>query len=309
MADKDIVEKTLEAYNDVFADIVNVLLFKGERIIKEDDLEDAVSRSHYKVDNSKLHELERDVAKYWSMHNIRIAFLGIENQTGVDPDAPLRSIGYDGVEYRKQLLADFEKVVDEETEKTKTVKIRKPRFPVITLWLYFGYKEHWNKPLALYDCMSIYEPLKPYVNNYKINLFEIAYLTDEQVNMFQSDFRIVADYFVQMRKNNDYIPKPDKLKHVHEVLELMSVMTRDYRFEEIYKKAGKQVSTMCDALDKAIEQGREQGIEQGRTKGKELIITLNNILIDSGRMDDLVKASKDEDYLNKLIAELIPQSE
>ncbi len=61
---------------------------------------------------------------------------------------------------------------------------------------------------------------------------------------------------------------------------------------------------MCDALDKAEERGREQG----RTKGKELIITLNNILIDSGRMDDLVKASKDEDYLNKLITELIPQS-
>ncbi len=56
--------------------------------------------------------------------------------------------------------------------------------------------------------------------------------------MFQSDFRIVADYFVQMRKNNDYVPKSDKLKHVHEVLELMSVMTKDYRFEEIYKKAG-----------------------------------------------------------------------
>lgn len=27
MAEKDITEKTLEAYNDVFADIINVLLF------------------------------------------------------------------------------------------------------------------------------------------------------------------------------------------------------------------------------------------------------------------------------------------
>lgn len=29
MAEKDIAEKTLEAYDDVFADIVNVLLFQG----------------------------------------------------------------------------------------------------------------------------------------------------------------------------------------------------------------------------------------------------------------------------------------
>ena len=37
---KDIAEKILEAYNDVFSDIVNVLLFNGEQILKENELED-----------------------------------------------------------------------------------------------------------------------------------------------------------------------------------------------------------------------------------------------------------------------------
>ena len=32
MGAKDITEKTLEAYNDVFADIVNVLAFQGEQV-------------------------------------------------------------------------------------------------------------------------------------------------------------------------------------------------------------------------------------------------------------------------------------
>ena len=32
MAQKDITEKTLESYNDVFADILNVLLFHGEQL-------------------------------------------------------------------------------------------------------------------------------------------------------------------------------------------------------------------------------------------------------------------------------------
>ena len=40
MGQKDIAEKTLEAYNDVFADIVNVLLFNGKQTVKEKDLED-----------------------------------------------------------------------------------------------------------------------------------------------------------------------------------------------------------------------------------------------------------------------------
>ena len=35
MGQKDIAEKTLEAYNDVFADIVNGLVFKGKKVVKE----------------------------------------------------------------------------------------------------------------------------------------------------------------------------------------------------------------------------------------------------------------------------------
>ena len=41
MGQKDITEKVLEDYNDVFADIINGLLFGGEQ------------------------EIKRDIAKYW----------------------------------------------------------------------------------------------------------------------------------------------------------------------------------------------------------------------------------------------------
>ncbi len=34
MGEMDIAEKILESYNDVFADIVNVLLFNGKSVIK-----------------------------------------------------------------------------------------------------------------------------------------------------------------------------------------------------------------------------------------------------------------------------------
>ena len=64
MAAKDFTEKTLEAYNDVFADIINVLLFNGKLLVGENELSEAAPRSIYKADG-KLHELERDVAKYW----------------------------------------------------------------------------------------------------------------------------------------------------------------------------------------------------------------------------------------------------
>lgn len=74
--------------------------------------------------------------------------------------------------------------------------------------------------------------LKPFVNDYRLNLFEIAWLSDDEVKLFKSDFRIVIDYFVQMRKHRDYKPSKDTIKHVHELLQLMSVMTGDNRYEE-----------------------------------------------------------------------------
>lgn len=80
MAEKDITEKNLEALNDVFADIVNVLLFKGEEVINEKDLEADTTKSMFKADG-KIHEQERDVSKFWKNGEIRISILGIENQT------------------------------------------------------------------------------------------------------------------------------------------------------------------------------------------------------------------------------------
>lgn len=105
MAEKDITEKILESYNDVFSDIVNVLLFDGKQVLSPDELEDQTPRSVYKADG-KVREIERDVAKRWKNGNVRIACIGFENQMVSDPDMPLRVMGYDGAEYRAQLLAD-----------------------------------------------------------------------------------------------------------------------------------------------------------------------------------------------------------
>ena len=63
MNEKDITEKTLEAHNDVFADIVNALVFGGRKGIDPEALSDATPTSQYKMDG-KIHEQERDVAKY-----------------------------------------------------------------------------------------------------------------------------------------------------------------------------------------------------------------------------------------------------
>lgn len=280
MAEKDMTEKTLESCSDVFADIVNVLLFNGRQKVKESELEQAVPRSVYKADR-KLREQERDTAKYWRRRSIRLSLFGIENETESENDMPLRVLGYDGASYRDQLY--YVKGSDGKYRRNTN-----PRYPVITAVLYFG-TTHWNRAVTVYESLAdnLDEDLKPFVSDYKINLFEIAFLTDEQVAMFKSDFRIVADYFVQMRKNKSYKPSDIQFKHVREVLQLMSVLTRDTRFEEAASAAvaGKEVSNMCEVLNTVEKRGEERGAQK---KAKETAINMKSRGFSNQDISDLV---------------------
>ena len=242
---------TFSSHEDVFADIVNVLLFHGERRVHPDSLQSTKTVSHYKADDSRLHEQERDILKAWTDGRIQIALLGLEHQTEPEKQMAVRVIGYEGANYRSQY---------------KSTQIT----PVITLVLYFGTEKRWQYPQNLKALMDIPDGLEPYVNDYHIHVFEIAWLTDEQINMFQSDFRVVARYFSEKRKNKDYVPH-DKtiLRHIDAVLKLLAVMSGDHRYETILadpEQKGK-VKTMDDALTKVINEGHARGLAEGRNEG------------------------------------------
>ena len=154
MKEPDITEKLLEDYNDVFADIVNTLLFNGEERIKEDSLEDSKVNSAYKAEDGKLHEQERDISKYWKEGKTNLLVVGIENQTKAEKLMPARIIGYDGASYRSQLLKGNDKL------------IRKKIAPVVTIVLYFGLTR-WNQPKCLKGILDIPEGLEDFVIDYE----------------------------------------------------------------------------------------------------------------------------------------------
>ena len=121
------------------------------------------------------------------------------------------------------------------------------------------------------------------MNDFKMNLFEIAYLDREKIDMFKSDFHILADYLYQMRVNKNYVAGDTVIEHVDELLMLMSAMTNDYRFEEtINEVKGKENVTMCEVLDRVeargIAKGREEGIKEGIKEGT--VNVLNSLVKD-----------------------------
>ena len=64
---------------------------------------------------------------------------------------------------------------------------------------------------------------------------------------------------------------------------------------------------MCRATEVFVEKGIAQGIEQGIEQGTDVINRLNDILLESNRLDDLKRSTKDKKYQKKLIEELLPK--
>ena len=124
--------------------------------------------------------------------------------------------------------------------------------------------------MRLYDVLKISDELKPFVSDYKINLIDVPRLTRKQVEKFTSDFQIIADYFVQLNENNDYVPKDKTIKHADSFLKLMSVLTQDDKYAEMGRKISHEMEgfNMCKVLDKAEARGKAIGEARGMAIGE-----------------------------------------
>ena len=279
MGQKDKVEKLLEDYPDVFADIINVFVYQGRQVVKPEELITTDVRSQYKASDNMLHEEERDTLKEWNNGKEQKVLFGIENQTRKDKKMPLRVIAYDGASYRSQML------------KNELKEFCK----VITLVLNFG-ENKWQEDKELEDVINKKSADENLFQNYKLNVFNVAYLSDKQVKMFQSDFGIIADYFVKRRQGCKIIKNNKKIKHVDEMLKFMSIFAEDGRFLNINVKKNKEGAvTMCTILD-AVEQ-------KGITKGEDAILKLVNLLLVNHRIEDIGKIYEDKEYRHALMKE------
>lgn len=249
MAQKDISEKYLEEYPDVFADILNVLVF-NRQYINPDDLYNGPTESIYKSEcGVDIREQRRDVSKYYIRNGKIIALFGIENQATIDKDMPVRVMGYDYSSYRSQ------------------IDIGKNRYPVITVLLNFTDRK-WNVPMSLEDIFQYSEEWSVYIPDYRIKVIDVAYLPKDTRNKLKSDFKIIADFFTERRINGTYNPSKGAIKHEIAVLNMLRVFTGDNRYKEIEtsiksKKEIGEVISMCTFAEEMENRGIEKGIRQG----------------------------------------------
>ena len=288
MAEKDITEKLLTDIDEVFADIYNNLCFKGENIIKPDDLSNASVTTAF-ISNDVTRGLISDVSKIYKNSNLTLALLNIENQSTEDSDMPFRIIGYEGAKYNSQLISGSN-----------------ARYVVATLVLNFNTKKRWSTPKSIKESLKNKYPIEldEYINDYKINVIDVAFMDKEDIEKLNSDFKAVAKYYYLKRNNiEDFEELGDcNLKYPVQTFATMKALTGDSRFETAYNdyvethKDDKGV-TMEKILDDLINKGKSEGKE---LQAKETAINLKNMNMDE---ETIAKAvGRDTETVKKWIS-------
>ena len=163
MGSKDLAEKNLLQYKDVFSDIVNVNLFGGRHYISANELSrepgELITKSS---SDNKLKQLQMDVPmKCNKKYNTRF-FVCLENQSDINNIMPVRDMGYQHAKYMEQVRTIKEANRQQQAYPspiTKGIHDTQKLDPVITLVLNYSQKE-WKKPKQLQDVLNIPKDIK-----------------------------------------------------------------------------------------------------------------------------------------------------
>ena len=258
MGEKDHTQKMLIGCRDVFAELINVLVYSGEKVVNEADLLAGPTESLYIGTDKQTHQQFRDCSMY-ELHNGEIhALYNLENQSTIDAYMPLRCAGYDGAAYRSQC-----------NDRKNTYKT----YPVFTFVLNWSRKP-WNKATSILEALH-FKPnpaAYPYFNNSKMPVFNMCFLSKDVREKFQGDLRIILDYLCD---RESLLKRNQTMKHPEEVMMLHALTGDDQYLNSIplfTSPAKKGESTMCDLINSYYNEGHNSGLIEGRNQGIQALI-------------------------------------
>lgn len=324
---------------DIFADLMNGTVFKGQQILKPEHLELISGQSgvFYEQDNGSKKALERrgDIRMRADLGTYSVV-LANETQNKVHYAMPVRSLLYDALEYTKQ-VQEIEKRHIKEGQKlqgdaflsgiTKEDRLN----PVITTILYFGSEEDWDGCKSIYEMLDIDTEnssagcLREYLPDYKINLIYGGNIENPEI------FQTCLQHIFSMLKYNknkqqlyqyvkDHENEINQMDHV-EMTAAFILLGEQKRLAKLLeaKNNSEEEITMCKAIDDLIRDGeirgkaigkaqgeaigRAQGEAIGTIKGLDKANKLNQLLVSHNRINDIIEACHNPTYQEQLFAE------
>lgn len=257
----DLPQKELEAYPDVFADIINALVYGGEQIVMPGKLRPAETETRYRDWNRRLRNQFEDIGKYETGEDGKAEILYLlANQTAVDNRMLLRKCGYVGGCYRGQYNGQIADIC-----------------PVMELVLYWG-RKRWRAPRTMrgfFRKKKLRRCAWNYIDDEKLHVFEMRHLPQEVIRRFRGDMRVLLEY---LSDESEAEKGTQEIRHPAALLEMMGELSGDLRYGQLIEcldrdggpeqtgEGGKW--TMCRLMDKYWEGGRQEGRKEGRKEGR-----------------------------------------
>ncbi len=276
MSTKDTITKLYMRNKATFADVFNFLIYKGKKEINPDnlrELDSSVVVVPYGRDGKPFPEQKtRDLLKLATImadDEAIYAALGTENQSQIHFAMSVRIMFYDAAYYVSQI---------EETAVKHRANSDKPEtgaeflsgfyrtdklIPVITVVFYFG-SEPWTGPRSLYDMFPVMnKALQRFVPNYPINLVAPVELTDEEIGLFTTDLRLVAQsvkYANDLKRFKEIMSgAPNGGRLSRRAADVINVVTNaNLKFPE-----NEEEVDMCLAIEEMRREERKEGREEG----------------------------------------------
>lgn len=307
------------------ADLINGVIFHGKQIVRECDLQEQ---------NPILHDISKKDNRVSAVENTldlsvmvtvgKAKFmLMLQGQTIEHYVMPVRASHERGTDYYnqwKKLQKKHNEVGDlkKGEEYLSGAKKRDKFYPVLHIVVYFG-KKHWKAARKMEDLFWIErfpEELKKLFTEKPLLIFEMRHFPNEE--WFKTDLRQVCGF---LKRTNDktklkiYIEENQAVfaKLPEDAYDLLSVMAgiRNLKLIKQEVKAEGGGFDMCKAIKEMLrdsrlegrQEGRQEGKQEGRLKGQDEMATLSEKLILADRISELLKASTDREFRNKLLLE------
>ena len=280
MGQKDLYQSDFYEDKRRFADVFNGCLFEGREVMKPEELEteDSVKTGNHDKDNGG--KVICDKIRKWKGKYVSVMVL--ENQSYVDYRMVLRVMraevnGYD--EQRKEANRKNREVgiKFEGDEFPSEMKKGQKLVPVITLVLYLGQDKLWDGARSLYEMLEMEDELKPFVNDFKLNLFD--YHEWKDFNRFKTENRLLFETLScgrnkrrmkkMLRENPEY--RALDLESARAIAGMLGVKMK-LDAVKAGDEEGKEVYDMCKAFDDYKEEGRREGRREGEMKALKTVV-------------------------------------
>ena len=281
---KDIAEKLYTENNQVFADIVNYMVYDGAEIVHPVDLMELGSEELMLKGEDKQQRY-RDVMKKAVIRQDKDAIymlVSLENQSEVHYAMPVRNMLNDAMRYMRQ-VEQIRRERFQQGRQRNQMQEHTPiegqihaeflsgmteqdkLLPIITIVILFQ-DQTWNGPKSIHEMLNTTDPaVLKYVQDYKIHVIAPADMTEDELRKFQSSMREVLN-FIKYSKDKRKLAQimqadAERFKHMErEAVQLLNLVTG----AEMEMDEEEEVVNMCKAIQDMRKEERELGQQESK---------------------------------------------